>query len=188
MVNIKRSSFIIILLLQILFLFSCESFDKSVLLKQSFVDKSVQPLNVFINEESIKICIKDSYLTYFSDINDVIAYLKNNLQFESGHSRYSLSIIIRKIESTGGFFNALIPLWFLGIPLGWETVSIDIEAAIVDTKGKVLKTYYANATNTKFRGMYYRHYYQTLLYKSLNEICKSIRDQLMKDAEYIKNI
>ncbi len=192
-----RKLIVFTLLIPLAFLLmECRSFDRTLLLNKASVDRSVKPMKVIVNYNSIAETYGINRFLENREINDIATVIKNNMSFETEGGTYYLSILIRKIE--GSFNGALfaltgLTLWticFLGVPMTRQTVTISLSAAIMSPDGRILKTYDAKGEDKEYAAMYwgYEDSFAVATYKALPLACKDLREQLKRDAATINKL
>jgi len=188
----------LVLIIPITALFiECRSFDRTLLLNKASVDRSVKPMKVIVNYDSIAETLDAS--PFFLDnekIKAIATTIKNNMSFEAEGGKYHLSIIIRKaqgFENLAWVFPTSLTLGFI-ILLGWPALSyteiIVLSAAIMGPDGRVIKTFDAKGLDTEYAAAYwgYSDIYTTATYKALTLACKDLREQLKQDADNLKRL
>lgn len=189
-------------------LFSCKSLDNRLLLNKENFDKDVKPMRVIVNYESLTTCFpfdwagnKSEYYInnkehidkeYFDSIEQYMNVIKNNLTFEAESSDYYLSIILRNANwslNVGYLAPSMLTLFIFNLfggPMRSFTYTIELEAAIMNPDGKVIKTYKARGIDTEYSALYYGYNTpddeNTAAIKAFIKACKEIRVQLKKDV------
>lgn len=172
---------------------ACKSFDESLLTRQSYIDKSVPSLRLIVNSKSIETCFPGDTEAQ----KEINAIIKNNFMSEGTPNSAYLSIIIRKVklDKTHAWWltgASLGTLNILGVPADSTTYRITIEAAILQSNGKILKTYSASAKDTEYQAFgwgYSQPDSRKLAYvQSIYLACGEIKNQLKNDAENINSI
>ena len=196
-------------------IFSCKSFDNGLLLNKETFHKDVKPMRVIVNYESLLACFPDfprwtprdeegkavynrQVKEYYNEIEQNMMVIKNNLTFETEPHNYYLSILVRKIVRSNNIlwtFTNIFSISTLGL-LGWpwlsETYTIHLESAILNSDGKVLKTYNATGTDTEYAALYWGYIIgddgKTARIKALANACKDLRAQLKNDITTINSL
>lgn len=190
----KRTRFIIPLIIFSVFI-SCKSFDNKLLEQKGYIDKSVRPMKLVINQPSVeKFCTPNKFVTS----SEVTNTLKQNLIFESARGDIYLSVIIfrSKVKSFSHLYEILalmVPVFF-GAVINTVTYTITLEAAVMNHKGDILKTYTSTGSDKEWRGGT-GHFTltgpdgpKTAYIKALLSACNDLREQLKKDKNYINKL
>ena len=189
--RIKKILLLSLVILQVICVDTCKSFDTSILTHKEKVDTDVKPMRVIVNYDSLGECYPWEDNT---EINNIANVIKNNLDFGTDARTHYLSVLVRKREfgnnllwSLTGF--SLGALNLLGAPTNSFSNTLQLSAAIMDANGKVLKVYETYGTNTEYVALYHGYSSddagRTLIFKTIGIACKDLRDQLKKDARNI---
>lgn len=196
--NIARKLIVFTLLITLTSLFvECKSFDDKILTHKETVDRSIKPMKVIVNYDSIAETLDAS--PFFLDNEGIKAFattIKNNMSFDIEGGNYYLSIIIRKaqgFENLAWVFPVSLTLGLI-VLLGWPALSyteiVVLSAAIMSPDGRTIKTYDAKGQDTEYAAAYwgYSDIYRTASFKALTLACKDLREQLKQDADNIKRL
>ncbi len=197
--KIARRLIVLTLLIPLTFLLiECRSIDSNILLHKETVDRSIKPMKVIVNYDSIAETIGASPNLWSDNrgIKDIATVIKNHMSFDTEGGNYYLSIMIRKGESNSNPAYAIITgltvfsISFLGWPLISDTVTIVLSAAIMNPDGRIIKTYEAKGKDTEYAAMYwgYGNPSYVATYKALTLACKDLREQLKQDSVNINKL
>ncbi|MCU0848770.1 MAG: hypothetical protein MUD12_12865 [Spirochaetes bacterium] len=182
--------------------------DTALLLKESYVDPSIKPMTVVVSDLSIDRCFPkiDDFpeqgraYGMFNDFKKVFRdsvreTIRKNLLFQAKSNTAYLSVLVRNVEyEFNGLWmwlsGGLIVGYFFGIPATSMTYTVEMEAAVMNRQGRVLKTYSTVAEDTEYAAFYWGYYdpAQVAYTKALIKACDGIREQLTKDAANINGM
>jgi len=183
---------LIIFILAVL-LSNCKSFDRSLLSKKEFIDKSVPSLHVVVNMKSIESCFPGNSISQ----NEIVEVINNNLSFKETASNIYLSVIIRKVECDKTHAWALTGaslgiLNILGVPMDSTTYNIYLEAAVLNKNGDILKIYSATGHDTEYQALGWGYFLSDSIkqayIQAIRAACSEISEQMKKDAKNIRKI
>ncbi|MCU0849608.1 MAG: hypothetical protein MUD12_17140 [Spirochaetes bacterium] len=189
---------------------SCRSIDPTLTTKTASFDQSVTPMRVVINTDSIKSCFpggwRDDYerrmemrkwgdgyrrdmpgvkgYSYkccsFSDQESAVRIIRNNLMFDRDS---------RNAWMAPGTITAGI-LYFMGMPAASDTLTIDLEAAVMKPDGRVLKVYRAKGIDTEYLAFYWGYANPDIpaYMNALIAGCADLRKQIEADRENLNKI
>jgi hypothetical protein len=203
---------------------SCKSFDPKLLEQAATFDKSVTPMRVVINTDSIKACFRGGWRDikeYNAEFDKIIAgdrqgplgiygqaccsfpeqqkiinLIKQNLMFGKDSKIVYMSVLVRNIEwlDNSGWLG-LAPLgifWFFGMPWRSMTATINMEAAVMNSSGKIIKIYKAWGKDTEYLALYWGYFrpkeLQTAYTRALLAACADLRKQIEADRENINKL
>ena len=185
------------------FSFSCKSLDPKLLEQTATFDKSVIPMRVVVNTDSIKACFPGGWeheMIYCCSYNfqqNIQKILRQNLMFKNDSRNIYLSVLVRNVEfkTNPAWYGVavLVSVGFImlfGFPYYSFTSTINLEAAVMRSDGKVLKTYTSTVSDKEYSAMYwgYSAPYKTAFIKSLLAACADIRKQIEADRENINKL
>ncbi len=190
----------IIPLLSLFLLISCKSFDNRLFDQKEYLDNSVVPMKIVINQSSIdkSIHFKDFPAYVYITDEEVTRIINQQLIFEQKPGKIYLSVIVRKTNID--IFSHLYQMLFLmvpvllGAPMDTMTFTIKLDAAIIKQDGRILKTYTSTGVATDYNGGTAHYYYtstdapKTLYIRALQAACKDLREQLKNDSDTINRI
>jgi len=186
----------------------CRHMNESLLLRESYLDPSLKPMTVVISDLSIDRCFPkiddfpekvrpfafgNNFRKVFRD--SVKETIRKNLLFRAKSEGAYLSVVVRSVEYSANstwaiWAGMLIVAPFFGFPLMSTTYSIEMEAAVMNRQGRVLKTYGTSVTDAEYVAMYWGYYDPALVAytKALLKACDDIRGQMEKDAANINGM
>jgi hypothetical protein len=173
------------------FILSCKSFDNSLLLNKEIIDKDIKSMHVIVNYESVETCLGD----YKPE--ELIYVIKNNLTFETEPENYYLSIIVRKADYSqkGWVIPSVFTLFIFNLfggPANTYTYTIELEGAIMNRDGRILKAYNAKGTDSEYMALYWGYDTwegtYTAKINAITNACKDIRTQLKNDVININKL
>jgi len=216
--RMKRSAILGLILSMTFAIASCRSFDYGLLDQNAYIDKSIKPMRVIVNMDSLEACFGEGLLQRFQEQNPmnqegldksrqmikedkirITRLFKQNLKSSSESNAAFLSVIIRnhRFDMNMGWMASIAALGALnqlGCPIASGSVSIEVEAAILTPTGKVLKSYTVRATDTEYYAAYWGYSlfdvdsYRVAYTRAILAACMDLRDQLHKDAMSINSL
>ncbi len=194
----------------------CRSFDMVENEKQKHaIDQQVPNMTLVVNKPSIKACfanwqhsivtaevgpigfpqMKEEGLTSDNLESYVETVIRNNFIMQSNnHSNKYLSVIVRNIDFSQNWWWEPVTfggiLGILGIPVCSQTLIIEMEAAVLQQNGNILKIYKTKAEKTAYGALYWGYMWigRASFCMALNNACADLREQIRRDADYLKSV
>jgi len=201
--NIKKPISVLLAFAIAVIPLSCKSLDPKLLEQTATFDKGVTPMRVVINTDSIKACFPGGWeheMIYCCSYNfqqNIQKILRQNLMFKNDSRNIYLSVLVRNVEfkTNPAWYGVavLVSVGFImlfGFPYYSFTSTINLEAAVMRSDGKVLKTYTSTVSDKEYSAMYwgYSAPYKTAFIKSLIAGCADLRKQIEADRENINKL
>jgi hypothetical protein len=134
----------------------------------------------------------------FAEQESLVNLIKQNLMFGKDSRNVYLSVLVRNVEwgrnSAWIFFGILGAgvFYLFGVPSRSDTVTIDMEAAIMNSSGKIIKTYKARGKDAEYIAIYWGYLppedTQTAYTRAMIAGCADLRKQIEADRENLNKL
>jgi len=130
----------------------------------------------------------------FPEQESAVSLLRNNLIFEKDSRNIFLSVLVRNIEwrtNTIWYLASIMGILnVFGFPFRSQTITIDMEAAVMNPAGKMIKIYKAQGKDTEYMAPYWGYMYaeKPAYIKALIAGCADLRKQIEADRENINKL
>lgn len=185
-------------------LFSCRSFDNSIIDQKVSIDKRFAGYTVFVDAESLKATFPDSHYDakYRENVRQLIT---NRLQInepvisEKGY----ISVIVREVNVRDErWLFGILPVFatVFGTPYQRIDVDLNLDFAIMNRQGKILRVFSVDGKYDVPNGLYYGYsdfkssnapadtaYAKTAIYRSLDKALIDAKIQFAYLASRMEN-
>jgi len=134
----------------------------------------------------------------FPEQEMIVNLIRHNLSFERDTKNVYLSVLVRKVEwKRNGLWIFLGPItagffYFFGGPSLSYTITIDMEAAVMKSDGRVLKTYSARGVDSEYKAFYWGYYETEMLIplyvNGMINTCADLRKQIEADKDNLNRL